>query len=562
MSKALRNVEAEDLDAADRAPWRTALNAPTLLAWLDESPSFVERTRNYRRRYTNPDDGLRSTITVERPVTEMVYVGGEYEFTDRKSHSNQRDVLDAWLDRKFPTHNIVDEDRGTAAELYTLASYTTGVEGPSVRGRRGMRRRGRTERPGAAFSCTECNWQSMAFDPDRTGRWSNADDRREAAQSHLTSAHPDSEDATFTRITGHRTTESEKNYAAYQRLDGAGWVRHYDRIAALRTRYGVVLANRQDFAKGRARVTRPGRDERDAYVPLTGMVNYLDQHDGADETVFDIVDVDVHEYEQSSSRGSYTYTRSWYTLWFDTGAAFLVAYDETAQDHHERRCGFYVPPGEADQFASLTDPQQTLRPVEVDAHLQRHDDAEVVGAQDYTQANGYGHGGKFYTEDRLGRDVIRQGEWYFVPLAADIEAALDSFDGIDSAPDRRVHVSANDLPRECDSCGEATFDYRPDGIVECNGCESLWFVESLNRTMRDENPLGSHIPNEVLEIEGHTFVRGMIRHTDRDHNAINLDDVWHLAVDNGRDGVVFDTSTPENASGRAGANAGAGMRVE
>ncbi len=560
MSKARLNADTEYLDVGNDsdsvAPFAIPDHSETLLRWLDEQPMFVpiERTVTLYRhdrsgdRYPEYPTTITGTIeryrtvVCERTKTEHLHIDGCYEQTSRKSHSSQGDVMEAWEDKKFPTHNVVSTDRGAAAELYTLSSYTEGIDGPTVRTRRPFfMGGGMTEAPGVRYECSECNTSSKAFNPERR---STTTKYKKQIEDHIEEAPVGHEDAHVVRNEGSRATVSEKNFYAHQYRDGAGRVVHYDRTAAIRSRHGVVMMNKQDFAKGRARVTRPS--DYDANVPLSGIMEYLDDKP---ESVYDVTEVETAEVD-THSRYRSDFTRTWYVLHFGSGAAFAVVYDETAKDYHERRCGFYFPADETTPVSADTI-QTQLRPVEVSAFLQENPDADIVGSNQFSQAAGRGGSGKFYDPDLLGENIVRQGEWYFIPLAESLEDAMLESGVHDPDEQFRVHQSSA-LPRECETCDGSTFHYREDGVVECDGCGSLWFTDAASFAERSENPLGSHRPNELVSVDGNHFVRGMIRHDTRDHNAINFDDVWHLAVDNGRDGLVFDTSTPDNTSGRTG----------
>lgn len=550
-----------DTDSGAVAPFAIPANSRHLLTWLDEQPCFVEFDYRSEARFEGIETPDRySRRKRQQTLTGQAHVPAVYERVDKKSHSSQGDVVDAWTDLKFPSHNIIHTDRGLAAELYTLSSYTTGVEGPSERRRQPGLRGGMQEIPAGRLKCNECGWESSTYRPgaSRATRFGpdTIEDAEEEFYEHRDSAHDG--DARYIRNEGHRTTESEKNYRAVQYLDGAGRVEHYDRTAAVRSRYGVVLSNSQDFAKGRARCTWPSSDEKDAHLPLSGVMSALDDRP---ESVYDVTSVEVADEEVVSSYSGRTYTRDWFLLRFDTGAAFGVIYDETAQNYHERRCGFYFPPEQADNL-SADGLQADLRPAEVDHYLHENDDAEVIGSQKFSQAAGRGAGGKFYDPERQGRDVVRQGEWYFVPLSDDLSAAIDTM-GLHDAESWGVFHEKS-LQEECNHCGESRWEIRGDDITECMECGSLYFLDSLGVSdpqRRQQNPLGSHRPREVVTFGDYHFVRGMIRHDTRDHNAINLGDTWHLAIDNGRDGFVFDTSTPDDTSGRAG-DFGGTMRVE
>lgn len=540
-----------------------AANSAALLAWLDEQPGFIGVEREFAIKmnrdgeWTTRSRVYKPQTTIRRSYTGLLLVDPSYEPSKRKSFDSQGDVVEAFVDGKFPTHSIAEFDGRAGAELYTLSSYTTDVEGPSTNVP--VYRIGRmSEVPASAFVCSECGWTGQTFN---RGSWTRRTIRKaeEKAEEHNEAEHGG--EALMHEETGHRVTESEKNFRAVQFPDGSGAVEHYSRIESIRTRSGIYLNNRQCFAKGRAhcsKVSNRVRTRNDAgrvkyeeredaievySLPLNGFREMLD---GEPESIYDIADVMEAE---DGNRWSSTKVAV-----LESGRGLAAVYDSTANNWHERICGFVLEPPEVAQLQRANDVEDVLRPNPVAV-------AEASGL-DFVTADEYsGRGGTFYNEDLLGSAVIRQGEWYFIPMDEDWSPDTPvyheyqrggwDFDHIDGI------VGVDALPRECAECGAARFfvDAVRATCKECGQHHSK--AGGVDLTDEDQpfprRPLGSHYTREVtVDEEGRIYVRGSVRHIENEHKMLNLRDQWHRAAENTKDGVVFDLSTPDRGLGRSG----------
>jgi len=533
------------------SPFVMPLNAQELCSWLDEQPGFIEGQKTYTLVRYNPygdeDSHLttkrsstsrRATVVAEREQTILFHADESYDTTTRASHDSQGDVRDAWEDMVFPAHNIAYEDGKRGAELYTLSSYQTGVDGPTV-STWGRLRGGPQDRPGVEFRCSECGHTSQTVDPNS---WRSGEkDARCNVDNHIQDAHDG--DAHLRRVEGHRTTESEKNFYAVQFVDGSGKLVHYDTVAGIRSKHGVVLRNRQDFANGRARVTPPSKEARDAYIPLSGL---MESDLLGEETVYDITEVESYEVQR---------WRENTVLFLDSGAAILVVYDSTAMDYDNRWCATRLEPGQASTVRRSDNPLDVVKP---DIVLS----AEADGA-DIVTSDEWGGNGSPWRDARCGDAIVRQGEWYFVPMSEDFSPDAPvyrphcgRFD-VGTVPNSSLHDSVRS---ECWECGATDFEI-PEGATQvCTECGNQHVIRDwMDGSVAPMSPevdgvpdIGNHKPREIAVVNGEVYVRGTVRHVESEHAMLHLEDRWHRAVENELDFVVFDTSTPDRAGGRSG----------
>jgi hypothetical protein len=535
------------------SPFVTPHNSQELCSWLDEQPGFIEVQRTttlYRHdRDSRPDfpttyagtSHFKRVTVCEREKTELLHVNQAYEVTSRASHTSQSDVRDAWEEMQFPAHNFGRFEGRQGAELYTLSSYQDHIEGPSE-----YNTWTREEEPTTVYHCEVCGqtldslsggYRSTGLDDHFAKSHPNlwlTDARYEAhiGGDKLSSLYYEEESGTV-------RTVSEKNFYAVQFPDGSGVMVHYDTIAAVRTRHGVVLKNRQDFANGRARVTPPSRDERDASVPLSGL---RDSDLLGDKEVFDIAEVESYETGESTRYGDDVTV-----AYFDSGGAILFAYDSTAKEFHERHCATRLNEERTTLVRQSENPLDAVKPDEVLAAEARG--LEVVPADDF------GGDGSPYRDSRLGESVIRQGEWWFVPMDESFSPDEPVYhphartsDGKWDLPDSAQYVDS--LPTECADCGASSFEVRPDATA-CTECGFEHYdADQLNEHGRPS--LGSHYAREMAFVDGDIYVRGTVKHQRSEHSMFHLEDRWHLAAENLTDFVVFDTSTPSRTSGRSG----------
>lgn len=478
-------------------------NTAALVKWLDDPANFI----TVERTYTAPRRESASYGRFRRPdktVTESRWLNPDYEVDTRACYDSQQGVCDAWEDMKFPKHRIETVEGVTGAYLYTWSSSGSPP-------RRRFRRRGRSQ-----------------------------DD------------------------------EKVINYEAVQHPDGHGVIRHYETIAAVRTKSGLVINNEQDYGGGFALLTQPDADHE---LPLSGVSNVLD---GQDETVFDIESVSRDQTRiryttkrdpigghdiVTGVREAFDNDRQVTRVNLRSGGAVIILHDSTANNADEEKCGFYLEPVEADLYDGAQGALNALQPVDV---LQaRERGLDIVPSDEYA---GNGAGG-FYDDSLLGDCVIRQGEWYLIPMDEDWEpdapvykplpkARRDSkwdFSHVDMESHLEVDSVIGEFPEDCPECGATNFEVAArDPTAVCLECDEAFgfgafdpedFVDDgmLNRYQEALDTLDSHRPRDLVVADnGGYFVRGSFRHVDNEHKMLNLKDRWHMVAENTRDVLVFD----------------------
>lgn len=504
---------------------------PRLIDQLDNAPNFVEverkRTVRYkvdgvskRDRLELADDDNSRIVDARyggkftKEVTELMLVSSDYEIDTRACHGSQADVASAWEDMKFPKHNIDRLEGITGAHIYTWSSTS--------------QPRGRLGRP-----------------------------------------------------RGRGSTESTINYEAVQHPMGHGVIEHYDTIAAIRTKSDLVIVNEQDFGTGFARVTRP--DDWDYELPLDGVDEIISGHP---ETLYDIENVTAdktrinydttrdpiggHDIVVGVSR-SRRNDRQTQMIEFSNGAAVVLLWDSTANNPDESKAGFRLAPEEAETVTTASDALDVLQPIDV--QQAKEHGLDVLEADDYA-----GDGADFGGE-QLGDAIIRQGEWYFIPMPDGWQPEVPIYKPL-PVPNRdsswefpggvTEHYDVADVqeqfPEECPQCGGTRWELearKPEArCLDCDTCFLFGADHDPSQFVADEiaelydmatDVLESHVPRDlaVTEDPDAMYVRGTVRHVDNEHQMINLDDRWHLAVDNTRDVTVFDLSADTGNGGVA-----------
>jgi hypothetical protein len=519
MSTTLQRNRADRTESESR-DFELLATTPELVNWLDEQPNFI----TVERTYTPPQRGERESLSTrrgEKTVTESMWLHPDYEIDTRACHGSQAEVCDAWEAMKFPKHNFgtVDDVRG--AHLYSWSSTTA----PRMRG--GWLRRG---------------------DVDRSG-------------------------------------DSTINYEAVQHPDGHGCIMHYSTLAAVRTKTGMVLVNEQDFGTGFAYVTRP--DEFDHEVPLSGISNVLS---GQPETVYDIERIrrDQTRIRYTTKedpigghsvvtgvKEAYDNDRQVQRVELTTGAEVVLLYDSTAQDPDETKCGFYLPPKEAELYDGAEGALDALQPIDVIQAKERGMD--IVPADEYAGNGAHG----WFDDGILGEAVIRQGEWYLIPMDEDFSPRAPVYKPLPTANRENdwdlsniVVPGADDLvdldqvsglPTACPDCGAGGLEIDADlPFVSCQDCDfgavyddaeyerlveerrDEWVEDKFSEDYKDAlDTLDSHRPRDLAVYEGVTLVRGTFRHQRNEHNMVNLKERWHLVAENTRDVTVFDLGTDD-----------------
>lgn len=395
-----------------------------------------------------------------------------------------------------------------------------------------------------------------------------------------------------------RNSDPTINYHAVQHPAGHGAIQHYDAIAAVRTKSGLVLVNEQDFATGFAKMTRP--DEYDNELPLTGIRSVIST---APETLYDIERVTADKtdttYTTTSDpigghdvvtgvRKHWSNDRQTMLVEFSTGAKVVLLWDSTAKDAAERKAGFYLPPEEAAIIQTASDALDLLQPIDVLQARERN--LDVIPADEYAGDDLSFHG------PALGDAIIRQGEWYLIPMPEDFDPKAPIFKPLpvpnrqsswdvslieDELPDvldiADVDGHADTLPTECPDCGAGGLEVNArQPIATCPDCGTATvydedtfddiLVDAQDEYVRNtyaeryreaRKTLDSHVPRDLAVTEDGIYVRGTFRHVpsssfdDPDHQMINLRDRWHLAAENTRDVTVFNLEPQRDHQGVA-----------
>jgi hypothetical protein len=208
---------------------------------------------------------------------------------------------------------------------------------------------------------------------------------------------------------------------------------------------------------------------------------------------------------------------------------------------------------------TATDALETLQPIDV---LQAKDRGLDIVAADH-----YAGDGADFDGSQLGDAIIRQGEWYLIPMPASWEPDAPIYKAIpvanrDSKWDFPGGVSdyhgvddvTAEFPEDCPECGASQWELearQPSAL--CLDCDTSFafgsydpddFISSdiAERYDMATDALDSHVPRDlaVTADPDAMYVRGTFRHVDNEHKMINLRDRWHLAAENTRDVTVFD----------------------
>lgn len=235
---------------------------------------------------------------------------------------------------------------------------------------------------------------------------------------------------------------SSDNFKGYLYSEGKGKIMHYRTKETIRTKNGLIIVNSQCYSGGFAHCSPPSHSRRDGTLPLTTINREIDN------SMYDIVSV-----ESGDKYGSPTLAE------FEDSSGVAVINDETS-----KRRGSVVFKVTKKEMEELNDP----------AELPKLLKPELVE----------------YYED-YGRDVVRQGEWFFVPQE-DLEVPKDK------------------VIKRLKQCRDS------DG--------------NLKRWSDGDDYLGSHIPRDMfITADGRVFVRGTVRHIRNEHEMVNLGETWHLA---------------------------------
>jgi hypothetical protein len=423
-------------------------------------------------------------------VPETDYSAIQYEETSRKSYPSQQAVADSWAEGKYPTHNA----DASGAILYTGTPQSENH--PYNRGRRSRSR-----------GANSANWSS------RGARGTNC------------------------------------NFYGVQHDDGSGTLWHYSTREAIRTKDNVVISNQQCWATGFAHCSTP--DNVDYRVPFEAVEEHLNSGD----SVFDIEGVmgqpetttRYSDYNDEFETSTRTRARNSVVLVNGSEQSYGIYLGRDASIiNGESNFSFRLSAKEVQALDAASDALDLLVPYEV-----AQSDYEVVPSQEYTkthldEAEREAHteaGGtlvksqsryrdemqnrQLFRADLQGNVIVRHGEWFFLPTnmtGDDIheQGTYEASQVLDSHRPQRFHGSRMPLPTDCPLCDSTSFEETDDSQV--------WVCDNGHQ--------------QKLPI----YVNGTVRHTNNDHNAINLGDKWHRAIQHHRDVRTYDDN-PSNGGG-------------
>lgn len=307
---------------------------------------------------------------------------------------------------------------------------------------------------------------------------------------------------------------------AYQYDDGTGRIRWNRQTEAVRTVTGLVLINSELNSGGGF-----GSNHSSHHISRTARDNDFETH----RVPFPFLDGVIDEQTDASRRRSpgdkWHYDRIVHvhddgdgTLYtYAHGEQIYVGRDSTA--HGSGRFGFAI-----QEAAPVPEPARAL---------------DLLLPHDVRQAQA------------AGAEIPRQGEWFFVPEQYASEKRSGSvqkpgvaerpygYSPLDSHVPRDWATSKNDEQVIEDFIGhedtEFTDSYDLDELLE--GPQQVVEFYATGRLHYESSLTWDQLQNDVL---GGVWVRGTVRHDDRDHYVENLGDEWHKAVTHDYDVVTQD----------------------
>jgi len=409
-----------------------------------------------------------------------------YTETRRKSYNSQHDVAEAWASGKYPTHNTaINSKNQQYAVLYTGSPQTA----------------------------------------DAWGRRSS-------------------------EIDGEST-----NFYGTQQSDGSGTLWHYNTREAIRLPDGTIVSNQQCWSGGFAHCTVPG--DTKYKIPFDALEELLDEHD----TVSDLVNVRGQGEEKEWPHGKYysRQTRNSIAIIDGENERYGVFFGRD-RSIINGNSSFAFRLSDTELRSDATDtiediPDTLLRPDAVE-----ESDLPVVDSREYTktrlsgaeldrhlEAGGtttavtrkwlddYEANRQHYRADLQGNVIVRHGEHFLIPrpdLEPEEMGHRYAAAQMGSHRAERFRGARSPMPEMCSNCGSSSFE------------------------VGFENPrYGEEYVSDITcgdcgnEVERPIYVHGEIRHTDNDHNAVNIGDTWHEAVEHGRDVLMYDDNPATGGSG-------------
>lgn len=398
----------------------------------------------------------------------------------------------------------------------------------------------------------------------------------------------------------------DANFHGIHYPDGRGELRHYSTREAIRTRTGLIVTNSQCWSAGFAHCSVPTErscGKRSVSAPLDSLESLLEHG----ESVYDIRSVEVSE---ERNGGRLIHFAQGFAIYdgFDASAGrhgnrhYLIRLEA-----HE--VGVIEDPSEIPEvFLTPDEVKRSALPVvhsgeysrtrfhnpdpdEIDFSL--FDEVKVTGGWNgHFSVRGYIN--SRFRPDWVGNCIVRQGEWFFIP-DLEFEPTGPIYKGQTGKWDVRhlgEFTARNDLPRQCGECQATSFlitgaEFGGDDFFKCRECGKVWIPDRLlnedelrwvlshseredahlkaaSAAYKHSQKLGSHSPRDVgarvvmadggdeKSWEVDLRVRGTVIHVDRDHDACNLLDGWHLSLTHDRDAL----SRPESSGGPTGRGRG------
>lgn len=327
------------------------------------------------------------------------------------------------------------------------------------------------------------------------------------------------------------------NFYGVQNPDGSGTLMHYRTREAVRLSDGTQILNQQCWQSGFSHCSHP--PDSDYRLPLDAVETLLDQGD----TLEDITDV-LGQPTSTWSRGEVHRSlrvEDSIVVINDGDYGIYLGEDRSVVDGNSSMA-FKLSAAQLSHLPEDTPaeivPKMFLRPPEVqnsymdvvdsgeftkhrlgEGEANRHEacGGSVERVTTRSTRNRYKNYQQFRA-DQLGSTIIRHGDWFFLPVRDDIDPEMQAQETArkemgNHSPSREDGVTYP-YPESCDDCDSSSVFIDNDGSTSCEDCGM-----DLDRTM---------------------YVRGQVKHDNGDHNAINLKDQWHVAVENGADVLMYD----------------------
>lgn len=341
-----------------------------------------------------------------------------------------------------------------------------------------------------------------------------------------------------------------------QFADGSGEFRTGgdEPLLAVRTRSGLLLRNEENSGRSWYRM------QEDDELPLSSIAQLLSGGRRLSRTA-DLRGITrIHHGTKQSLR----------VLELEDGSGAAVARDPTMRSMYQHRnygggwragpiptgwFGFEVTAEELASFRTANDALDLLLPPEVSERLATGDYTLVEGAPSQYQVNP-----PKYSWRRRTENIIRQGEWFFIPTESDFEpegvitkplnggVLTDSLEGVTRIDphygvpaERVIPIEALGTPMLKDvETGEL---FTTERTIKSGYVADLAEFGGVPLNPRDV--MGNHVPRDFVAVnKTEWYVRGTVRHVEGDHDVYNLRENWFRAVRHDREVMSFTFQSP------------------